>query len=88
MLRMVVMNGSTDVSEKLNGIGTEFGLVNGEDGGEGSGLFGPGPAQSQGHAHERLGAIALTRTQSAKLQTSGGRFAHRIRSIGMPAPLK
>ena len=87
---MVVMNESiTDVREKLNGIGTEFGLENGEDGGEDSGgLFGPGSAQSQGHAHERLGAIALTRTQSAKLRRSSGRFAHRIRSIGMPAPLK
>ena len=81
--------GITDIREKLDGIGTEFGLENGEDGGEGSGgLFGPRSAQSQGHAYERLGAIALTRTQSAKLQTSGGRFAHRIRSIGMPAPLK
>ena len=32
---MVVMNESiTDVREKLNGIGTELGLENGEDGGK------------------------------------------------------
>src|SRR5437588_9652086 len=83
---MVVMDESiTDVREKLNGIGTEFGLENGEDGGEGSGdLFGPRSAQSQGNAYERLGAIALTRTKSAKLQMSSGRFAHRIGSIKRP----
>ena len=60
--------------------------MNGEDGGEGSGgLIGPRSAQSQGNTYERLGAIALTRIQSAKLQRSIERFAHRIRSIKRPA---
>ena len=77
--------GVTDVREKLKGIGPELGLENGEDGGEGSGsLFGPRSAQRQGNAYERLGAIALTRTESAKLQMSSGRFAHRIGSIKRP----